>query len=80
MSQTLRWDLTQRLSQHPVDSLGGELLWATGLSVVSDIPTKGHWPLKLHTFVNAGRLGRLDTGMLPTVVASSNPPSLNLLS
>ncbi|KZT68930.1 hypothetical protein DAEQUDRAFT_711147 [Daedalea quercina L-15889] len=40
------------------DSLGGDMYWAAGLSVVSDIPKKPHWPVKLHGFVN---LGRLDT-------------------
>ncbi|KAI8451813.1 surface antigen-domain-containing protein [Phakopsora pachyrhizi] len=38
------------------DHLGGNFYWATGLSVLSDIPRKSDWPLKLHTFINAGRL------------------------
>lgn len=43
-----------------VDSIGGELMWAGGVSFVSDIPKKEHWPLKTHLFLNAGRLDRLD--------------------
>ena len=47
-----------------VDSIGGELMWAGGLSLMSDIPWKAHWPLKSHVFMNAGRLDRLDLGAL----------------
>jgi outer membrane protein insertion porin family len=32
------------------------MYWSAGLSVVSDIPGKPHWPIKTHMFVNAGRL------------------------
>lgn len=42
------------------DSLGGDLYWSAGLSVISDIPKKGHWPLKTHMFLNAGRLDGID--------------------
>ncbi|KAJ3802709.1 mitochondrial protein [Lentinula aff. detonsa] len=42
------------------DSLGGELYWSAGLSVISDIPRNGHWPLKTHVFLNAGRLDEID--------------------
>ncbi|KAG8896504.1 hypothetical protein FRB99_008858 [Tulasnella sp. 403] len=42
------------------DSLGGDLYWSTGLSVISNIPKKPHWPVKLHAFVNAGRLDAFD--------------------
>jgi len=38
------------------DALGGELMWASGLSLVGDIPRKPHWPVKWHGFINAGRL------------------------
>ncbi|KAF8582575.1 hypothetical protein K439DRAFT_1635230 [Ramaria rubella] len=43
-----------------VDSLGGEVYWATGASIIGNIPSKPHWPLKTHLFVNAGRLNALD--------------------
>ncbi len=42
------------------DSLGGDLYWSAGVSLISDIPRKPHWPVKLHGFVNAGRLDALD--------------------
>ncbi|KAF9076566.1 mitochondrial protein [Rhodocollybia butyracea] len=42
------------------DSLGGDLYWSTGFSVISDIPRKKHWPLKMHMFLNAGRLDVVD--------------------
>jgi outer membrane protein insertion porin family len=45
------------------DSLGGNIMLATGVSVVSDIPYKAHWPVKLHWFANAGRLGAWEDGM-----------------
>ncbi|KAJ3922691.1 surface antigen-domain-containing protein [Lentinula edodes] len=43
-----------------LDSLGGDLYWSAGLSVISNIPKKGHWPLKTHMFLNAGRLDSID--------------------
>ena len=45
------------------DSLGGDVYWAAGLSLISDIPKKPHWPVKLHGFVNAGRLDCVDQSM-----------------
>ena len=42
------------------DSLGGDLFWATGLSVVSDLPARPDWPVKVQAFVNAGRLDLLN--------------------
>ena len=38
------------------DSLGGDLYWAAGLSYISDLPLKPHLPVKLHAFLNAGKL------------------------
>lgn len=43
-----------------VDSLGGDIYWSTGVSLVSDIPRKPHWPIKSHIFVNAGGLDAMD--------------------
>lgn len=43
-----------------VDSLGGSLYWSTGVSLISDIPRKPHWPVKTHLFLNAGRLDNVD--------------------
>nr|GAT53484.1 predicted protein [Mycena chlorophos] len=42
------------------DSLGGELYWSAGLSLISDFPRKPHWPVKTHAWINAGRLEDLD--------------------
>lgn len=44
------------------DSLGGDLFWAAGVSVISDIPKRPQWPVKSHLFVNAGRLDTMDKG------------------
>lgn len=41
------------------DSLGGDAFWSLGLSLLSPIPAKPHWPLMLHTFFNAGQLCQL---------------------
>lgn len=49
---------------HIVDSLGGELYWAAGLSLISDFPKKQHWPVKTHLFLNAGRLDNVDKSEL----------------
>lgn len=35
-------------------------MWAAGVSLISNIPRKEHWPLKTQLFLNAGRLDRLD--------------------
>ncbi|QRV82047.1 small nuclear ribonucleoprotein hPrp3 [Ceratobasidium sp. AG-Ba] len=38
------------------DSVGGDMYWAVGASVIGPLPFKPHWPLKTHMFLNAGRL------------------------
>lgn len=38
------------------DSVGGDMYWAAGASIIGPLPGKPHWPLKTHAFVNAGRL------------------------
>lgn len=57
---------------YTVDSLGGELYWAAGLSLITDFPRKSHWPVKTHLFLNAGRLDNIDKGELisATVILS----------
>lgn len=53
------------------DSLGGELYWAAGLSLISDFPKKPHWPVKTHLFLNAGRLDNIDRGeLIPVTIIS----------
>ncbi|KAF8480324.1 surface antigen-domain-containing protein [Russula ochroleuca] len=39
-----------------VDSLGGDLFWAAGVSLITHLPRKPHWPVKAHAFLNAGQL------------------------
>jgi len=59
-----------------MDALGGELMWASGISLSGDIPCKGHWPVKWQVFMNAGRLGHHRTDEpLPSQLKSalSNP-------
>ncbi|PCH45027.1 hypothetical protein WOLCODRAFT_165558 [Wolfiporia cocos MD-104 SS10] len=61
------------------DSLGGELYWAAGLSLISDIPRKPHWPVKIHGFVNAGRLDGIDQSktLVQNVLATITKPSVS---
>ncbi|KAF8340133.1 surface antigen-domain-containing protein [Amanita rubescens] len=42
------------------DSLGGDVHYSLGLSVISNIPKKPHWPVKSHVWVNCGQLDSLD--------------------
>ncbi|KAJ3485635.1 hypothetical protein NLI96_g4835 [Meripilus lineatus] len=62
-----------------VDSLGGDIYWSAGVSLISDIPRKPHWPVKLHGFLNAGRLDALDKSqsLKDTVFASISKPSIS---
>lgn len=46
------------------DGLGGDLAWAMGLSVFSPIPKKEHWGLRLHGFMNVGKVVKYRSGML----------------
>lgn len=64
---------------YTVDSLGGELYWAAGLSLITDFPKKPHWPVKTHLFLNAGRLDNIDKGELipDTVIPPLSPVITN---
>lgn len=42
------------------DSLGGDAYWSLGASVISNIPKKPSWPVKLHAWVDAGKLEGID--------------------
>ena len=44
------------------DSVGGQVYYSAGASVISDIPSKAHWPVKAHAWVNAGRLDGVNQG------------------
>ena len=52
------------LSQSAADSLGGDLAWALGVSVFAPFPTKKEWPVKLHGFLNTGRVVGWESGKL----------------
>lgn len=41
------------------DSLGGDAYWTSGLSVIAPIPWREHWPVKLHSFLNAGQIAQV---------------------
>ncbi|KAG1735590.1 surface antigen-domain-containing protein [Suillus paluster] len=62
-----------------VDSLGGDIYWSTGASLVSDIPRKPHWPIKSHIFVNAGRLDAVDgtKGLGENIMGCLRRPSIS---
>lgn len=44
------------------DSLGGDIFYSLGLSLVTGMPRKPHWPIKTHVWVNAGQLDSLNRG------------------
>ncbi|KAH9896670.1 surface antigen-domain-containing protein [Cubamyces lactineus] len=62
-----------------VDSLGGSMYWSTGLSLISNIPRKPHWPVKAHLWLNAGRLDNVDKSrpLMDSVLASISKPSIS---
>ncbi|KAI9058029.1 hypothetical protein FKP32DRAFT_1582533 [Trametes sanguinea] len=62
-----------------VDSLGGSMYWSTGISLISNIPRKPHWPVKAHLFLNAGRLDNVDKSrpLMDSVLASISKPSIS---
>ncbi|KAI0819457.1 surface antigen-domain-containing protein [Trametes gibbosa] len=61
------------------DSLGGSLYWSTGVSLISNIPRKPHWPVKTHLFLNAGRLDNVDKTrpLTDSILASVSKPSIS---
>jgi outer membrane protein insertion porin family len=44
-----------------VDSLGGDVYYSLGTSLFAPIPTRPHWPLKIHSFLNMGQLIQLQS-------------------
>ncbi|KAJ6571994.1 surface antigen-domain-containing protein [Mycena capillaripes] len=62
------------------DSLGGELYWSAGLSVISHVPKKEDWPIKTHAWVNAGRLDDIDRSrsLMDNIGASLSKPSVSV--
>ncbi|KAI5118902.1 hypothetical protein M0805_002818 [Coniferiporia weirii] len=61
------------------DSLGGNLFWAAGVSLISDLPLRPQWPVKTHIFLNAGQLDPLDKGrsLADSVRASISRPCVS---
>jgi outer membrane protein insertion porin family len=61
------------------DSLGGDIYWAAGVSLISDVPRKPHWPIKSHIFFNAGRLDLMDKSRnyLENIAACLSRPSIS---
>lgn len=66
------------------DSLGGDLFWAAGASLITHLPWKPHWPLKAQAFLNAGQLEPLrrhEGGVCPslqsTISAALSQPSVS---
>ncbi|CAE6452987.1 unnamed protein product [Rhizoctonia solani] len=61
------------------DSVGGDMYWAVGASIIGPLPRKPNWPLKTHLFVNAGRLDTYDTrkSSLEQMARSLSTPSIS---
>lgn len=43
-----------------LDSLGGDVYYSLGGSLFAPIPSRPHWPLKIHSFCNVGQLIQSD--------------------
>jgi outer membrane protein insertion porin family len=52
------------------DSLGGDLAWALGVSMFAPFPTKKEWPVKLHGFLNTGRVVGWESGESLSIMCS----------
>ncbi|KAI0064868.1 hypothetical protein BV25DRAFT_1914028 [Artomyces pyxidatus] len=66
--------------QDGADYVGGDVFWAAGASVISNLPGKAHWPIKTHLFVNAGQLEPLRPStntFRDNVLASVSSPSIS---
>ena len=66
-----------------VDSLGGDLFWAAGASLITHLPRKPHWPVKVHAFLNAGQLEPLQrhdgvgSSLRSSISATLSQPSIS---
>lgn len=63
-----------------VDSLGGDLAYGLGVSLFAPIPKKEHWPLKLHTFMNIGKVVGYDQdrSFADNIVRLTTNPSVSV--
>jgi len=62
------------------DSLGGDLFWAAGASVITHLPQKPLWPVKAHAFLNAGQLESVASSsstLQSSVAAALSKPSVS---
>ncbi|KAH9000856.1 surface antigen-domain-containing protein [Lactarius hatsudake] len=67
------------------DSLGGDLFWTAGASVITHLPYKPLWPVKAHAFLNAGQLesvsssraGSGSSALRSSVAAALSKPSVS---
>jgi outer membrane protein insertion porin family len=67
-----------------VYSLGGDLFWVAGASLITHIPRKPHWPVKAHAFLNAGQLeplhrheGGVGSSLRSSISAALSQPSVS---
>lgn len=58
-------------------SLGGTIYYALGLSLLSNVPTRPTWPIKLHSWVNVGRLQDQGRDVRSTVHTLLTRPSVS---
>ncbi|KAF9220729.1 hypothetical protein BS17DRAFT_769068 [Gyrodon lividus] len=59
-------------------SVGGDLYYALGLSVLGNVPKRPEWPVKLHGWVNAGRVQGIDGAPLQrTLHTAVTHPSIS---
>ncbi|KAI0031947.1 surface antigen-domain-containing protein [Vararia minispora EC-137] len=61
------------------DAVGGDLMWAAGASLITDIPRVRTWPLKAHFYLNAGQLDSLQNSLplAEAIRASLSRPSVS---
>jgi len=78
--------LPSSASHITVDSLGGDLFWAAGASLITHLPRKPHWPVKAHAFLNAGQLeplhrrdheGGVGSSLQSSISAALSQPSVS---
>ncbi|CAE6416657.1 hypothetical protein ACGC1H_002242 [Rhizoctonia solani] len=62
------------------DSVGGDMYWAVGASIIGPLPRKPNWPLKTHVFLNAGRLDTYNTrkSSMEQMARSLTTPSISV--
>jgi outer membrane protein insertion porin family len=67
------------LTTRPADSLGADLFWAAGASVITHLPHKPHWPVKAHAFLNAGQLESVTSSstLRSSIAAALSKPSVS---